>query len=207
MAKVNVYNLKRESIGELELSDEIFGANVNEALIYDVLKAQLASRRSGSAHTKSRSDVSGSTRKLLKQKGSGGARHGNKKAPQFRKGGKAHGPVVRSHETDLNKKVRRLALMHALSAKCKASELIVLDVAKLAEPKTKSLYAAFTKLGLGSALIIDGPELDRNFKLAARNLREIDVLPTDGINVYDILRRRKLVLTKAAIAQLEARLA
>jgi large subunit ribosomal protein L4 len=156
---------------------------------------------------KDRSLVTGSTRKIVRQKGSGGARHGNRKAPQFRKGGKAHGPVVRSHATDLPKQVRKLALMHALSAKAKASDIVVLDSAKLAAPKTKSLFTAFSKLGLGSALVIDGSELDNNFRLAARNLRDVDVLPAEGINVHDILRRQKLVLTKAAIAQLEARLA
>jgi large subunit ribosomal protein L4 len=150
--------------------------------------------------------VHGSTRKIVKQKGSGGARHGSRKAPQFRGGGKAHGPKVRSHAFDLNKKVRKLALIHALSAKAKDEAILVLDVATLKDPKTKGLATAIMKLGLTNALFIDGPELDRNFTLAARNIPDIDVLSTDGINVYDILRRTKLVLTKAAVAQLEARL-
>lgn len=205
--KADIITLDGATAGSLELKDEIFGLEPRADILHRMVTYQLAKRRGGTRRAKGRSEVVGSTRKIVRQKGSGGARHGNKKAPQFRGGGKAHGPVVRSHAIDLNKKVRRLALMHALSAKCKSEDLIVLDAAKLAEPKTKSLYAAFEKLGLGSVLIIDGPEMDTNFRLAARNLREVDVLPTDGINVYDILRRKKLVLTKAAIAVLEARLA
>ena len=204
--KADIITLDGASAGSLELKDEIFGLEPRADILQRMVTYQLAKRRSGTRMAKDRSLVTGSTRKIVRQKGSGGARHGNKKAPQFRGGGKAHGPVVRSHAIDLNKKVRRLALMHALSAKRKSEDLIVLDAATLAEPKTKNLFAAFTKLGLGSALIIDGPDIDTNFRLAARNLREIDVLPTDGINVYDILRRKKLVLTKAAVAALEARL-
>ena len=205
--KADVVTLDGGSAGSVELKDEIFGLEPRKDLLQRMIAYQLNKRRQGTRMAKDRSLVRGSSRKIVRQKGSGGARHGNKKAPQFRKGGKAHGPVVRSHETDLPKKVRKLALMHALSAKAKAADIIVLDAAKLAEPKTKSLFTAFSKLGLGSVLVIDGSELDNNFKLAARNLREVDVLPAEGINVHDILRRRKLVLTKAAIAQLEARLA
>jgi large subunit ribosomal protein L4 len=205
--KADVITLDGGNAGSVDLKDEIFGLEPRGDLLQRMVAYQLNKRRQGTRMAKDRSLVTGSSKKIVRQKGSGGARHGNKKAPQFRKGGKAHGPVVRSHETDLNKKVRKLALIHALSAKSKSQDLIVLDVAKLTEAKTKSLYMAFAKLGLGSALIIDGPELDANFKLAARNLPQIDVLPTDGINVYDILRRQKLVLTKAAVEQLEARLA
>lgn len=205
--KADVVTLEGGSAGSVELKDEIFGLEPRGDLLARMVAYQLNKRRQGTRMAKDRSLVRGSSRKIVRQKGSGGARHGNKKAPQFRGGGKAHGPVVRSHETDLPKKVRKLALMHALSAKAKASEIIVLDAAKLAAPKTKSLFASFSKLGLGSVLVIDGNELDKNFQLAARNLREVDVLPAEGINVYDILRRKKLVLTKAAIAQLEARLA
>jgi len=205
--KADVVTLDGGSAGSVELKDEIFGLEPRKDLLQRMIAYQLNKRRHGTRMAKDRSLVRGSSRKIVRQKGSGGARHGNKKAPQFRKGGKAHGPVVRSHETDLPKKVRKLALMHALSAKAKAADIIVLDAAKLAEPKTKSLFTAFSKLGLGSVLVIDGSELDNNFKLAARNLREVDVLPAEGINVHDILRRRKLGLTKAAIAQLEARLA
>jgi len=205
--KADVITLEGGSAGSVELKDEIFGLEPRRDLLSRMVNYQLAKRRGGTRKAKQRNEISGSTHKIVRQKGSGGARHGNKKAPQFRGGGKAHGPVVRSHAIDLPKKVRKLALMHALSAKCKSSDIMVLDAATLAEPKTKNLYAAFSKLGLGSALIIDGPKLDANFRLAARNLREVDVLPTEGINVYDILRRQKLVLTKAALSELEARLA
>ena len=205
--KADVVTLEGGSAGQVDLKDEIFGLEPRSDLLARMVAYQLNKRRQGTRMAKDRSLVAGSSRKIVRQKGSGGARHGNRKAPQFRKGGKAHGPVVRSHETELPKKVRKLALIHALSAKAKASEILVLDAAKLAEPKTKSLFSAFSKLGLGSALVIDGSDLDSNFRLAARNLREVDVLPAEGINVYDILRRQKLVLTKAAIAQLEARLA
>lgn len=205
--KADVTTLDGGKAGSVDLKDEIFGLEPRGDILQRMVAYQLNKRRQGTRMAKDRSLITGSSRKIVRQKGSGGARHGNAKAPQFRKGGKAHGPVVRSHATDLPKKVRKLALIYALSAKSKSQDLLVLDAAKLAEPKTKNLYAAFSKLGLGSALIIDGPQLDANFRLAARNLREIDVLPTDGINVYDILRRRKLVLTKAAVEQLEARLA
>ena len=205
--KADVVTLEGANAGSVELKDEIFGLEPRADILSRMVAYLLNKRRQGTRMAKDRSLVTGSTRKIVRQKGSGGARHGNKKAPQFRKGGKAHGPVVRSHETELPKKVRKLALMHALSAKAKASDIVVLDQAKLAAPKTKSLFSAFSKLGLGSVLVIDGSELDNNFKLAARNLRNVDVLPAEGINVHDILRRQKLVLTKAAIAQLEARLA
>jgi large subunit ribosomal protein L4 len=204
--RAKVITLDGGEAGDVELKDEIFGLDPRSDLLHRVVNYQLAKRRAGTHKSKGRSEITGSTRKIVRQKGSGGARHGNKKAPQFRAGGKAHGPVVRSHAFDLNKKVRRLALMHALSAKNKAEDIVVLDVAQLAEPKTKLLASSLAKLGLASALIIDGPDVDANFRLAARNIREIDVLPTDGLNVYDVLRRRKLVLTKSAIAQIEARL-
>jgi large subunit ribosomal protein L4 len=204
--KANVMTLAGDSAGSVELKDEIYGLEPRVDILHRMVTYQLAKRRSGTHRAKERAEVHGSTRKIVKQKGSGGARHGSRKAPQFRGGGKAHGPKVRSHAFDLNKKVRKLALIHALSAKAKDEAILVLDVATLKDPKTKGLAAAIIKLGLSNALFIDGPELDRNFTLAARNLPNIDVLPTDGINVYDILRRTKLVLTKAAVAQLEARL-
>jgi large subunit ribosomal protein L4 len=140
------------------------------------------------------------------QKGTGRARHGSARVPQFRGGGRAFGPLVRSHETELPKQLRALALKHALSAKAKSADIVVIDAAKLGEPKTKALAKNFEKLGLTSALVIDGAEVEKNFGLAARNLPEIDVLPVAGINVYDIMRRNKLVLTKAALDALEARL-
>jgi large subunit ribosomal protein L4 len=204
--KANVMTLAGDSAGSIELKDEIYGLEPRVDILHRMVSYQLAKRRAGTHRAKERAEVHGSTRKIVKQKGSGGARHGSRKAPQFRGGGKAHGPKVRSHAFDLNKKVRKLALIHALSAKAKDEAILVLDAATLKDPKTKGLAAAITKLGLSNALIIDAPELDRNFTLAARNIPNIDVLPADGINVYDILRRTKLVLTKAAVAQLEARL-
>jgi large subunit ribosomal protein L4 len=142
---------------------------------------------------------------MYRQKGTGRARHGDRKVPQFRGGGKAFGPQPRSHEIGLPKKVRALALRHALSAKAKADEIVVLDEATLKDAKTSALKSSFDKLGLTNALIVDGRELDKNFALASRNIVGVDVLPVQGINVYDILRRQKLVLTKAALAELEAR--
>lgn len=205
--KADVMTLSGDKAGTIDLKDEIYGLEVRGDLLHRMVTYQLAKRRAGTHRAKERNEVAGSTRKIVRQKGSGGARHGNRKAPQFRGGGKAHGPKVRSHAIDMNKKVRKLALIHALSAKAKDEAILVLDAATLKGPKTKGLAAAMLKLGLSNALIIDGPELDRNFELAARNIPNLDVLPTAGINVYDILRRRTLVLTKAAVAQLEARLA
>jgi large subunit ribosomal protein L4 len=143
---------------------------------------------------------------MYKQKGTGGARHGSARVPQFRGGGRAFGPQVRSHEHELTKKVRALALKHALSAKAKDGGIIVWDKAELAEPKTKILAGGFAKSGLVNALIIDGAAPEKNFALAARNIPQIDVLPVEGVNVYDIIRREKLVLTRAAVDALEARL-
>jgi large subunit ribosomal protein L4 len=165
----------------------------------------LAKRQAGTHKSKGRSEVVGSTRKIVRQKGSGGARHGNRKAPQFRGGGKAFGPVVRSHEHSLPKKVRKLALKHALSAKQAEGKLVVLDEAKIAGPKTKELAGNLDKLGLANALLIDGT-VDENLARAAANIPNVDVLPSVGANVYDILRRDTLVLTKAGLENLEERL-
>ena len=203
--KADVKTLDAKKAGTVELSDDVFGLEPRQDLLHRMVNYQLAKRQAGTRKTKTRSEVSGTTKKFLKQKGSGGARHGNKKVPQFRGGGKAMGPVVRSHAIDLPKKVRALALKHALSTKVKNDSLIILDAASAKEAKTAGLKAAFKKLGLTSALIVDGAELDENFALAARNIPNIDVLPTQGINVYDILRRDTLVLTKAAVENLEAR--
>jgi large subunit ribosomal protein L4 len=170
-----------------------------------MVRYQLAKRQAGTHHVKDRSLVSGTRAKMYKQKGTGRARHGNKLAPQFRGGGKAFGPVPRSHNIDLPKKVRALALKHALSSKAKSNELIILDKAELDEAKTKTLLQMFAALGLDSALIIGGREVDSNFSLAARNIPNVDVLGLAGLNVYDILRRRKLVLTKSALEGLEER--
>ena len=166
---------------------------------------QLAKRQSGDHKTLGRAEIHRTGKKMYKQKGTGGARHGSARVPQFRGGGRAMGPVVHSHAHDLPKKVRALALRHALSAKVQAGELIIWEDAKLPEAKTKALKGVFAKANLKNALIIDGAEVDNNFALAARNVPQIDVLPVQGANVYDIMRRGKLVLTKAAIEALEAR--
>jgi large subunit ribosomal protein L4 len=191
--------------GSIELDDAIFGLEPRQDLIHRMVRYQLAKRRAGTHQSKGRADIWRTGKKLGKQKGSGGARHGSARAPQFRGGGKAHGPVTRDHGHDLPKKVRALALRHALSAKVKDGGLIVWADAKVAEPKTKVLLQNFVKIGLKSALIVDGAEPETNFALAARNIPQIDVLPIQGLNVYDILRREKLVLTRAAVEALEAR--
>lgn len=203
--KIDVQTLDAGKAGTVDLTDEVFALEPRADILHRMVAWQLAKRQAGTHKTKGRSEIALTGKKFVKQKGSGGARHGDRKAPQFRGGGKAFGPVVRSHAFDLPKKVRALALRHALSSKAKSDNLIVLDAAKLAEPKTKAAKDAFAKLGLTSVLVIDGAELDQNFALAARNLPKVDVLPVQGINVYDILRHEKLVLTKAALESLEAR--
>lgn len=203
--KADVTTLDAGSAGSVELPDAVFGLDPRKDILQRMVTYQLAKRQQGTHKTKGRSEVTGTTKKFVNQKGSGGARHGNRKVPQFRGGGKAFGPVVRSHAIDLPKKVRALALKHALSSKVKEDNLIILDDATMTAPKTAQLRASFGKLGLKSALVIGGSELDVNFELAARNIPLVDVLPAQGINVYDILRRDKLVLTKAALESLEAR--
>jgi large subunit ribosomal protein L4 len=203
--KAAVVTLEAASAGDIELRDDVFGLDPRKDILHRMVRYQLLKRQAGTHKSKGRSEVSKTRAKLGKQKGSGRARHGNRAAPQFRGGGKAHGPQPRSHAIDLPKKVRALALKHALSAKVKASELIILDKAEAAEPKTGKLRAQFQGLGLASALIIDGVSVQDNFALAARNIPNIDVLPVAGVNVYDILRRHKLVLTRAAVAALEER--
>lgn len=203
--KADVTTLDAGSAGSVELPDAVFGLDPRKDILQRMVTYQLAKRQQGTHKTKGRSEITGTTKKFVNQKGSGGARHGNRKVPQFRGGGKAFGPVVRSHAIDLPKKVRALALKHALSSKVKEDNLIILDDATMAAPKTAELRASFGKLGLKSALVIGGSELDANFELAARNIPLVDVLPAQGINVYDILRRDKLVLTKAALESLEAR--
>ena len=191
--------------GSVELDEAIFGLEPRADLLARCVRWQLAKRQAGTHATKGRSDINRTTKKLYKQKGTGNARHGAASAPQFRGGGRAFGPVVRSHAHDLPKKVRALALRHALSAKAKDASLIVVDDVRLADAKTKALLDRFGKLGLRNALIIAGTEIDTGFQKAARNIPNIDVLPVQGINVYDILRREKLVLTRAAVDALEAR--
>jgi large subunit ribosomal protein L4 len=203
--KIDITTLEGAATGALDLNDAIFGLEPREDLIARMVRYQLAKRRAGTHAVKNRADIARTGKKMYKQKGTGSARHGSGRAPQFRGGGRAFGPVVRSHAHDLPKKVRALALRHALSAKAKDGALIVLEAANADAPKTAALKANFAKIGLKNALIIDGAELNANFALAARNIPQIDVLPIQGINVYDILRREKLVLTKAAIDALEAR--
>lgn len=201
----NVKTLEGKDAGKVSLSEEIFGLEPREDLIARMIRYQLAKKRAGTHKIKGRSEVSRTGSKMYKQKGTGRARHHSARAPQFRGGGKAHGPVVRSHAHDLPKKVRALALRHALSAKMKSEDVIIIDNLVAAEAKTKLLVGSFASLGLTNALVIGGAEIDSNFKLAASNIPHIDVLPVQGINVYDILRRGKLVLSKAAVEALEER--
>ena len=203
--KATVTTLDAAKAGDIELADAIFGLEPRPDLIHRMVRYQTLKRMAGTHHAADRSEVAVTGKKMYKQKGTGGARHGDKSAPQFRGGGKAFGPKPRSHAVDMPKKVRALALRHALSAKAKAGEIVVLDKASSTDGKTAGLKTQFAKLDWKNVLIIDGAELEPAFARAARNIPNIDVLPVQGINVYDILRRKKLVLTKAAIAALEAR--
>lgn len=205
--KLAVINLDAASAGEVEVSDEIFGIEPRADILQRVVRWQLAKRQAGTHKTKTRGEVSYTTKKMYRQKGTGGARHGDKGVTQFRHGGNAKGPLVRSHAHELPKKVRALGLRMALSAKAREGQLIVVEDARLAEPKTKSLADKVAKLGWNKALVIDGAELDANFARAAQNLDAVHVLPGQGANVYDILRKDTLVLTKAGLAALEARFA
>jgi large subunit ribosomal protein L4 len=202
---IKISTLGGDDAGKLSLSDEIFGLDPREDILQRVVRWQLAKKQQGTHQAKGRADVNRTGAKMYKQKGTGRARHHSARAPQFRGGGKAHGPVARSHEHDLPKKVRALGLRHALSAKAKASNIVVVDDLALGEGKTKALVASFAKLGVSNALMIGGAEIDQNFKRAAANIPNIDVLPVQGINVYDILRRGTLVLSKAAVEALEER--
>ena len=203
--QISVKSLLGQDAGEVALSDEIFGLDPRADILQRCVRWQLAKRRAGTHAVKNRADIARTTKKLYKQKGTGNARHGSARVAQFRGGGRAFGPLPRSHEHDLPKKVRALALKHALSAKAKDGAIIVIDKASVDGPKTKALKAQFGKLGLASALIIDGATVETNFALAARAIPNIDVLPVQGLNVYDILRREKLVLTKAALNAIEER--
>lgn len=202
---IEVKTLDGASAGTVALADEIFGLEPRADILQRVVRWQLAKRQAGTHKTLTRTEVNKTSKKMYRQKGTGGARHGNKAAPQFRGGGKAFGPVVRSHEHDLPKKVRALGLKLALSAKAKGANIVVLDEAVASEAKTKLLKGKLAALGLTNALIIDGAAPQEAFRLAARSIPEIDVLPIQGINVYDILRRETLVLTKAAVSALEER--
>jgi len=203
--KLTVRNLDNQEVGDIELAEEVFGLPVRRDILARVVNWQLAKRRAGTHKTKGISDISGTTKKPYKQKGTGRARQGSLRSPQFRGGAVIFGPVVRSHEFDLQKKVRRLGLKTALSAKQAEGKLVVLEEARLDDAKTKALRVRFDALGWASVLIIDGA-VNESFARAARNLPKVDVLPEQGANVYDILRRDTLVLTRAAVQQLEARL-
>jgi len=205
MAKVSVYNLEKKPVGELELSDAVFGAEVNEALIYDVLKAQLASRRAGTAKTKLRPEVAGSTRKLYRQKGTGAARHGAIRASQYVGGGKAHGPRPRDYSYRPPRKMRTGALVSALSLKLKKGQLLVVDTFELSEIKTTKLAKILKVLEANNSLIIDG-NANENLKLSVRNMQKSQFLPPEGVNLYDLLRHENVILTKDAATQLQNRL-
>ncbi len=205
--KADITTLDASTAGTIELADAIFGLEPRPDLLHRMVRYQLLKRMAGTHHAQDRSEVSVTGKKMYKQKGTGGARHGDKSVPQWRGGGKAFGPKPRSHAIDLPKKVRALALRHALSTKAKAGEILILDKAASMAGKTGELKRQFAALALDNALIIDGVDLDAGFARAARNLPNIDVLPIQGINVYDILRRKKLVLTKAAVEALDVRFA
>jgi large subunit ribosomal protein L4 len=203
--ELKMLSLDGKESGSITLNKDIFGLEPRPDLIHRCVVWQLAKRRAGTHKVKGRAEIARTGKKLAAQKGTGGARHGSHRVNLFRGGGRSFGPVVRSHEIGLPKKVRALALRHALSAKAKDGGIVVLDKASLADPKTKGLSERFSKLEITNALIVDGAEVDTNFRNAARNIPHIDVLPIQGINVYDILRHGKLVLTKAALDALEAR--
>jgi large subunit ribosomal protein L4 len=203
--ELTVTTLDGDSAGSVTLSDTIFGLEPRPDLLQRCVRWQLAKRQRGTHDVKNRSEISRTGKKMYKQKGTGSARHGPASVNLFRGGGRSFGPTPRSHAHDLPKKVRALALRHALSAKAKDGGIVVVDALSTTEAKTKALAAQFGKLGLANALFIGGDTIDENFGRAARNIPNIDVLPVQGINVYDILRRQKLVLTKAALDALEAR--
>jgi large subunit ribosomal protein L4 len=204
---IQVTSLDGKDAGSLTLKDEIFGLEPRADILHRMVRYQGLKAMAGTHDVKNRAEIALTGKKWGNQKGGGRARHGSRRAPQFRGGGRAFGPTPRSHAIVLPKKVRALALKHALSAKAKAGELSIVDTLATKEAKTAALRAQFGKLDWSNALIVDGAELDQNFALAARNIPQIDVLPIQGINVADILRRNRLVLTKAAVEALEARFA
>ena len=206
--KLSVIKLDGKAAGDVELSEAVFGiSDIRGDLLARYVNWQLAKRRAGTHKVQTRNENSRTGKKMYKQKGTGGARHGSRRAAQFVGGAKAHGPVVRSHAFDLTKKFRALALRHALSSKVKSGSLVIMDSVTLADPKTAGLRASLEKIGLKNVLVIAGAEVDANFKLAARNIPNVDVLPNAGLNVYDVLRRHTLVLTKDAVEAINARYA
>lgn len=205
MAKVTVYNLDKKNVGELELADEVFAAEVNEALFYEVVKAQLASRRSGTSKVKNRAEIRGTSAKMYRQKGTGRARHGDEKAPQFRGGGRAFGPKPRDYSYKPPRKMRKGALRSALALKFKEGRLLVLEDFQLSEIKTKGLAKVLDTLEVPKSSVIVDEVSNQNLRLSARNLATHQFLPPEGVNVYDVLRHEHLILTKGAVAALEAR--
>jgi large subunit ribosomal protein L4 len=206
--KLSSINLDGKASGDVELSDAVFGiTDIRGDLLARYVNWQLAKRRAGTHKVQTRNENSRTGKKMYKQKGTGGARHGSRRAPQFVGGSRAFGPIVRDHGFDLPKKVRALALRHALSSKAKSGDLVVVDALTVKDAKTSALRETFGKLGWTRTLIIAGPEVDANFALASRNIPQIHVLPNAGLNVYDILRADKLVLSKAAVDAIEARYA
>lgn len=203
--KQDILSLDNKKVGTIELNESIFGLEVRADILQRVVRWQLARLQTGNHKTKGRSEVSLTGAKPFKQKGGGRARQGSRKGPQFRKGGVAFGPVVRDHSHDLTKKFRALGLKTALSAKAKEGNLVIIENVKLEAPKTKDLKAKLDICGFANCLFIDGKEVDTNFALASRNIVGVDVLPFVGANVYDILRKEKLVLTKDAVASFEER--
>ena len=203
--ELKITTLEGKAAGSVDLPDAIFGLEPRADIVQRCVNWQLAKRQRGTHKTKGRSEINRTGKKMYAQKGTGQARHGPASVSQFRGGGRVFGPVVRSHAIDLPKKVRALALKHALSSKAKSETLVVIDKCEIKDAKTKELKSRFAKLGFGSVLIIDGAQVPEAFARAARNLPNVDVLPVAGINVYDILRHEKLVLTKAAVEALEAR--
>ncbi|MEM6609590.1 MAG: 50S ribosomal protein L4 [Pseudomonadota bacterium] len=204
--KLDVIKLDGKKAGSVDLGDEIFGLEPRADILHRMVRWQRARQQAGTHKVKTRSETSYSTKKIYRQKGTGGARHGDRNAPIFRKGGIYKGPTPRSHAHDLPKKFRKLGLCHALSAKAAAGQLVILDEAVAAEPKTKVVAKQVKDLGWKRALVIDGAEVNENFARAAQNIEGLDVLPSMGANVYDILKRDTLVLTKAGVEALEARL-
>ncbi len=204
--KVKVVTLENKAAGEIELADDVFGLEVRKDLLHRMVEWQRSKARAGTHKTKTVSEISGTTKKPWKQKGTGSARAGSLRSPQFRGGATIFGPVVRSHEVSMPKKVRKLALKVALSSKQADGTLIVIDGTKLKDAKTKTIAGMFAKNGWDAPLIIDGQAVDESFAKAARNIKFVDVLPQIGANVYDILRHKQLVLTKDAVKHLEERL-
>tara|TARA_B100001027_G_scaffold190658_1_gene144652 strand:- start:628 stop:1251 length:624 start_codon:yes stop_codon:yes gene_type:complete len=204
--KINVIDILSKASGTTNLSDAIFGLEPRKDILHRTVVYQLAKKRAGTHKVKNRAEITATTKKMYKQKGTGSARHGSKKVPQFRGGGRAFGPHPREHSIKLTKKFRKLALKHALSSKLKDGNIVILSEAKLSKPKTSLLVKSLQKMAVDSALFIDAQGFDKNFELATMNIPNIDILPVQGINVYDMLKRNKLFITKAALKEIEGRL-